>query len=62
VSVAGAAIGVLIDWDCNFDRDYELCSPSFNFVRVSAACHFCMQMDDEYFIAGRYRVTNWIWI
>jgi len=34
VSLSGAAIAVIVNWDCNLDLSPEKCQPEFSFVRL----------------------------
>ena len=34
VSSQGAAIGILINWNCNLDIDSSQCHPKYSFIRL----------------------------
>jgi len=37
VASLGAAIGVIIEWNCNFDKRVDLCRPEYQFIRLDDA-------------------------
>ncbi|CAL8363706.1 unnamed protein product [Lota lota] len=34
MAVKGGSVGILIEWNCDLDRDYSLCNPEYSFTRL----------------------------
>lgn len=30
----GGSVGILIEWNCDLDKDYSLCNPQYSFTRL----------------------------
>ncbi|KAI4891798.1 hypothetical protein NFI96_014808 [Prochilodus magdalenae] len=37
VKASGGSIGVVIDWNCDLDKDYSKCNPEYSFTRLDAS-------------------------
>uniref|UniRef100_A0A3Q4MVA8 P2X purinoceptor n=1 Tax=Neolamprologus brichardi TaxID=32507 RepID=A0A3Q4MVA8_NEOBR len=34
MAVKGGSVGILIEWNCDLDKDYSLCNPQYSFTRL----------------------------
>ncbi|KAK0141749.1 P2X purinoceptor 5 [Merluccius polli] len=34
MAVKGGSVGILIEWNCDLDKDYSLCNPEYSFTRL----------------------------